>query len=399
MHLELQWTCWIPLTFWAVHRTFDTRSIRFGLLTGVLLWFQLLSAVYYGVFLGLAIVLLPVLIVIFHGRKAAKIGTLGALAAGALLALLLAYVPMRPYIENARTVGVRRDVDVARYSATPLSYLASPQENWWWGRTEEWSPGDELHLFPGVIALMLVAAGLTLKPTRTVWIYAVLAVVMIEISFGTNGWLYPRMREHLFLLQGFRAIARVSILALCALALIAGFGFAALQARWSARWHGASLLVPCLVALAIEYGSAPMRLENVPRGVPDVYQLLRKLPRGAVAELPMPTPETIPAYDTLYMFSSIAHWYPLINGHSGFVSDRYVQMLQQLKGFPNGESIDQLCAVHTRHVIIHANWYTEADYNALLESVARVPDLMPQGQYRDTYGKATLFELRCRGRE
>ena len=34
MHLELQWTVWMPLTLWAVHQVFETGSVRFGMLAG-----------------------------------------------------------------------------------------------------------------------------------------------------------------------------------------------------------------------------------------------------------------------------------------------------------------------------------------------------------------------------
>src|SRR5207302_1060757 len=40
MHLELQWTVWMPLALWAVHRLFETGSIRDGVLVGVLLCLQ-----------------------------------------------------------------------------------------------------------------------------------------------------------------------------------------------------------------------------------------------------------------------------------------------------------------------------------------------------------------------
>ena len=30
MHLELQWTAWMPLAFWAVHRAVDARTWRYG---------------------------------------------------------------------------------------------------------------------------------------------------------------------------------------------------------------------------------------------------------------------------------------------------------------------------------------------------------------------------------
>ena len=53
MHMELQWTMWMPWAFWALHRTFETRSWKFGLLTGLFVSLQMLSSIYYGVFLAM----------------------------------------------------------------------------------------------------------------------------------------------------------------------------------------------------------------------------------------------------------------------------------------------------------------------------------------------------------
>ena len=63
MHLELQWTMWMPLAFWAAHRAVRERSWRWGALCGVFAWLQLLSCVYYGVFLAMIVVVLAALIV------------------------------------------------------------------------------------------------------------------------------------------------------------------------------------------------------------------------------------------------------------------------------------------------------------------------------------------------
>ena len=40
VHFEMQWTMFIPLAFWAVHRAFDEPSWRFGVLVGVFVWLQ-----------------------------------------------------------------------------------------------------------------------------------------------------------------------------------------------------------------------------------------------------------------------------------------------------------------------------------------------------------------------
>ena len=55
MHLELQWTVWMPLSIWALHRTFDEGTLKWGALTGLFLWLQFISCVYYGAYLGLIV--------------------------------------------------------------------------------------------------------------------------------------------------------------------------------------------------------------------------------------------------------------------------------------------------------------------------------------------------------
>ena len=78
MHLELQWTMWMPLAFWAVHRATSERSWRFGALAGLLVWLQVISSVYYGIFLALTVALLAALLVLTDPRG---VGTqIGAMA-------------------------------------------------------------------------------------------------------------------------------------------------------------------------------------------------------------------------------------------------------------------------------------------------------------------------------
>ena len=53
MHLELQWTMWMPLTLWALHRAIVERSWRLSALGGLFIWLQMISCVYYGIFLAI----------------------------------------------------------------------------------------------------------------------------------------------------------------------------------------------------------------------------------------------------------------------------------------------------------------------------------------------------------
>ena len=115
IHLELQWTVWMPLTLWAMHRTFDEGTVRFGLLTGLLLWLQILSCVYYGAFLGLIGGALAVMLMAGHAEAARR--AIGPLSLGALLALVLTVPYAMPYLANTQELGPRPAAEVAMFSA------------------------------------------------------------------------------------------------------------------------------------------------------------------------------------------------------------------------------------------------------------------------------------------
>ena len=52
MHMELQWTMWMPWAFLALHKTLDTGRWRYGVATGLAVSLQMLSSIYYGIFLA-----------------------------------------------------------------------------------------------------------------------------------------------------------------------------------------------------------------------------------------------------------------------------------------------------------------------------------------------------------
>ena len=87
MHLELQWTVWMPLTIWALYRAFDEGTIRWGVLTGLFLWLQFISCVYYGAFL--AVIASVLALMLAAARPGDAMRALGPLALGAALAAAL----------------------------------------------------------------------------------------------------------------------------------------------------------------------------------------------------------------------------------------------------------------------------------------------------------------------
>jgi hypothetical protein len=388
MHLELQWTMWMPLTLWAVHRVFDTGSFRAGAATGALLCLQALSCLYYGAFLGLMVGALTVLLVIAQPRRLTLAA--GPLGVAAALALVVTAVYARPYIANAQDLGVRDAGQVANFSAHVTSYITAPQENWFWGWTAFRFQGDELRLFPGLVPVALALLALASRRRRPLtWIYWVLVAIAVELSLGFHGTVYPWLHEHVWAMKGFRAPARFAILGCCALAVLAGFGFEHLRARFPASSAGRWLLVGVLVAVGLEFGSAPMRLAEVPRQVPDVYKYFRTVERSVLIELPVSDD-----LSSTYMFWSTKHWHHLVNGYSGYSPPDYDETATRMERFPDDQSIEHLLEMKVRYILVHESFYTPKARAALLIRIAQRRDVVPVGRYKDWVGPTQVFELR-----
>ena len=392
MHLELQWTMWIPLALWAVHRAFDERPLKWGAWAGVFVSLQVISCVYYGIFLAMLMAVLVVILAASDPRRARAV--LPGLALGAAIAAVLILPYMQPYMQNVSTVGRRPTSEVAQYSAEPINYLLAPPENWLWNGTRD-SIGNEGRLFPGLGAVLLALAAFAYRPRRVVWIYAALCALAVELSFGVNGIVYGWLYERVDALHGLRAPARFAILAQCALAVLAGFGALAVQRRLlTASTRGAALITGILALLTIEYASSGMLLREVPNNPPDVYTVMRFTGPGVVAELPMPHVDNLPQWDAVYASWSTEHWHPMLNGYSGYYPPTYIETLRIMQTFPDDESIARLRALNVRFIVVHRSLYDVDEYTALLQRMRDRPELVSGGDYGDPMGKARLFELR-----
>jgi hypothetical protein len=386
IHLELQWTVWMPLTLWSVHRTFDEGTFKSGILSGLFLWLQIISCVYYGAFLGVIATALALLLAAARpeeGRRA-----LGPLCGGALLATVLTVPYALPYIAATRELGPRPAAEVLMFSAEWISYLTAPQQNWLWGWTAWNFIGNERHLFPGVAAVVLAVFGLASKPRRIPLVYLALTVLAVELSLGLNGAFYRWLYDHTFIFRGFRAPARFAILACSAMSVLAGFGYQWLQRALAIAPPRRFLLTIVLVAIGFESGSAPLALAPQPTLVPPVYRFLQTVERSVIIEFP------VEIYAPTYMFWSTYHWHSLVNGYSGYIPGDAVDTVMLMQTFPDAESVARLEALHVHFVLVHQAFYKPDDYAELMEKIAQRPELVPGGRYRDWVGETQLFVLR-----
>jgi len=393
MHLEMQWVVFVPLTLWALHRAVEGGSLRYGAVAGVFIWLQVLSCIYYGVFLALWLAFFaPALVVLSaSGRFRTRIAVV-ALAAVVAVVLIVPFAI--PYVAAARDIGVRPDFEIARYSAAPVNYLASPEVNRVWGWTANRFGSTELRLFPGLVAVLLCGASLLRRPRRPVVLYAIVALVAIGFSFGTNNPAYAVLIEHAGMLRGFRSMSRFAALTGCAVAVLAGFGMQALLERTGWRERRRALTAVVLALIAIEAANHPLPLQQgSPREVPDLYRVLRSAPPGAVMELPLPRLAALPGFDPAYQTWALWHWKPLVNGYSGYYPRDYINTIIRMEVFPEDASINRLRAHGVRYVIVHRQLFEAARLDNLMMRIAGRAELRPWGAYKDPLGMADLFEL------
>jgi hypothetical protein len=387
IHLELQWTVWMPLTFWALHRTLDEGRFELGALTGLFLWLQIISCVYYGAFLGVIVAALALMLIASRPDQARR--AFRPLCIAALLAIALALPYALPYLAATRELGPRPEGDVLTFSARWSSYLAAPNQNWLWGWTAWGFDGNERHLLPGVVAVSLAVVAFAWRPRRMVWIYFALTILAVELSLGLNGVLYGWLYEHIFAFRGFRAPARFAILACCAMSVLAGFGFLFLERRLlEGRPARRLLLAAVLVAIGLESGSGPLLLAPQSTTVPPVYRFLQTAKRSVIIEFPVEN------YNPTYMFWSTYHWHELVNGYSGYRPDDVVDTMALMQSFPDDESVARLQELGVRYVLIHQAFYPHDDYTDLLSEIAQRRELIPTGRYRDWVGDTQIFELK-----
>jgi hypothetical protein len=386
MHLELQWSMWIPLTFWALHRTIERRSFRTAFLAGVFLALQAMSCVYYGVFLALACVSF----VLFAGllSPAQTTRAIPQLVTTVAVAALLTAPYAWAYVRTAQLLGPRPLLEVATYSATPASYLTAPPQHWLWSWTFRRWGRAELNLYPGIVATALALLALS-RPRRVVLLYAGIALVALELSFGLHGRAYAAL-VHLGL-TGLRSPSRIAIVLMCAIAVLASLGVQEIRTRLSAgrRWTATAA---ALVLVAADFANTGMYLANPSQPANEtVYRMIRSLGAGPIVELPVPEPDRLPGHDAEYEYWSTAHWAPLVNGYSGYYTQLYLQTLEEMRTFPDVRSIRQLKAIGARYLIVHGGLYSPEQARALLLNIAQFPDFRWSGQFRDPAGTADLF--------
>ncbi len=303
-------------------------------------------------------------------KNRAAVPALALAAAAAVIALLPVLLPYR-------ALGYVRTIDeVARYSASLSSYLASPARVHYpfWSAGWFGTSGDTA-LFPGITAIVLgvlaIGMGIAWRDKRARMAVA-FGLAGVALSFGPAAPGYATLFNWLPPLQGIRNAARFGFLLTVALAILSGFAVAALRRRWgTSRWaHLAAagvIVIANLDALAAPIGYVP----------PDRISALHASLRGTdavVVHIPFYSPDRL-FRNAPYMLESTANWRPMLNGYSGFVPESYVRHARALAGFPDETSIDAIRAAGVTHIFVHDRTLRDWTDNETADAVPRSPHL------------------------
>jgi len=360
--LQLQQAQWIPLAVWAFHRVLWTGRIRDGVWLGAALAAQLMSCMYYGIFLALYLVWFGSCVLVWRIRLWRR--WLPALATGALTATVLFAPAANAYLDARKIVGERGRQENIGFSATLDNYLAAPDTNWIYGRTAKRFGAHERHLFPGVVVVVLAALALWPPLSAVRAAYAIGLVFAVDLTLGFNGIGYPLIYDLMSPIRALRIPALAVILVGFSLAVLAGFG--------AARIRNSAVVALLAVAVLGESVSLPMPLTAIPTEAPPVYSdMLRDnagSPPVTIVELPIDYTRSAHYEDQIYMYYSTFHWQTLVNGYSGFFPPAYLEAAAVMRTFPDQRSLEMLRARQIRYVVIHGERMGEDQYRALVSA-------------------------------
>lgn len=385
-HFELQMTYCMPLALLALHRFSDTARTRDAVTFALLAAAQLYCSMYYAVFFTVYVAALFAFTCLLTRPPLRRM--LGPAAIAGLLALVLALPLVRTY--SAARLGERDVPVVTYYSATAADYLrAHPRSATWGART---LPGrmPERALFPGLAILMLATVALVppLGATRAAYTGALL--VAFEMSRGFNGVLYPYLYEWLPFIRGLRVPARASILVGLSLALLAGFGVRRLLAARS-PWRQRGVLAALVVAAAVDLRPV-LRLEPVWLEPPSIYGFVAGAKDVVLAEFPFGGDPAGFTPNVPFMYFSLWHWAPIINGYSGNSPPGQADLEEALESFPDPPTLDVLRARGATHVTVNCALY-RGGCDRLLEAADASPALRAVASDRWQGAPVRLYEL------
>jgi hypothetical protein len=194
--------------------------------------------------------------------------------------------------------------------------------------------------------------------------YVGLTVVGVLCTFGPTLWVFERpVAEPLYHLlykwvpgfSGLRVPSRFAVLAITGLAVLAGYGAAAVAARLPGRAARRATLAVLGGLAAVEAWAVPLPLVTAPpRPGPGDRWLATAPAPGAVVVLPLFRDVH---REAARLLGSTTHWRPLVNGYGGFFPPEYLDTVETLNTFPSEPAVARLRTLEVRYVVVSLGQY------------------------------------------
>jgi hypothetical protein len=200
--------------------------------------------------------------------------------------------------------------------------------------------------------------------------YVVVGIIGIALSLGPSGGLFALFFRLFPPYQGLRVPSRAAILFLFAVAVLSAIGLT--------RVKRPRLRFALIGVAAAECFAGPLPWLFEPPAVPPIYHDVASLSEpGALLELPLPPPERFQD-NARYVYRSIYHWRPLVNGYSGFVPPGYKETFDCLMRDTLSRGLKELRAKGVRFALVHTSrvgprirrQIQDAEKSALIELIA-----------------------------
>jgi hypothetical protein len=367
-HLQLLSSYWMPVAIGALHRYVAAPRWRWAAVFAASWLLQALACGYYLFFLSIFVLLW---LAWFASGRLARREWL-RLGGAWLVAICLLSPVLLGYRAIHAVYGFKRSpVEVVNYSADIAGLWSVSPDSLLWGSTLRTGAGAESEIFPGLTIVAILIGGLLVRrgrealgPRAVGTFYVIATLLMWLLALGPRPALFdlpigiPGPYALLMRLPGFsgmRVPARLWMLSVLCLAVLAAFVIARIESRRARR----------LVAALATCG---LLLDGWPRAFPVVAAPgMRVTPTPGRARLGLPLREN----ETETMYGAIAQARPVFNGYSGFEAPQHFAMRDLLEQH-DPRILERLAAAEPIEVIVENARDADGTWNAYIEQHAGV---------------------------
>ncbi|MDD2890885.1 MAG: hypothetical protein PHE49_09665 [bacterium] len=154
--------------------------------------------------------------------------------------------------------------------------------------------------------------------------------------------------------KGLRASARIGIMTMLSISVLAGYGANRIQTLKIKSQKGMKYFYLALCSFVlVECFCAPLEFCKIPVGkeIPQVYNWLAK-EKGDSPVMELPMSEWPRLYDITYLYYSTYHWKKLVNGYGIFPRGYTITRLK-MRQFPSLRTVEFLKKLQITYVLIH----------------------------------------------